>query len=367
MAKIQRAPELSFERYKKEFLPLVKPLFWILNKSFKNLTNALDGNLTYEDNFFSDERAVTGQTLAKIQSDGLTINTKITSPKNIIVDVIKADGTIITAAGIKWENLGGGNIKINDISILRETGSVSIQTNVSDAIILNSAHRNNTTGNPHNITAAKLGLIGIIKSATVTNSGRTLNLTLGNDTVLPFTPLSDDDKGKLDHITVANDVNLDTMASDIANRKVTDASVASGTLTINKTDGDITFEGGEGNVQSDWDETDTNEDDYIKNKPTTITSDQITLLNRFPTSVPPNGNVMIGDGSGSLIYRNLDAATIPIQSFHYLDYDHTTGMVIERYAEDTETVQIDPLIEYQPGFIQNEFELNDEGILSYIG
>ena len=120
-------------------------------------------------------------------------------------------------------------------------------------------------------------------------------------------------------------------------------------------------------TQPDWNQDTSTSDDYIKNRPTTITPEETTLLNRFPTDTPPNANVLIGDGTGNLIYRNLDAATIPIQSFHYLDYDHATGMAIERYAEDTETVTIDPLIEYQPGFVQNEFRLDDEGVLSYIG
>ena len=56
-------------------------------------------------------------------------------------------------------------------------------------------------------------------------------------------------------------------------------------------------------------------------------------------------------------------------AFHYVDYDFATGMLIERYPQDPaggEDFIIDPLIEYQLGLIENEFELRDDGFLVYI-
>ena len=53
------------------------------------------------------------------------------------------------------------------------------------------------------------------------------------------------------------------------------------------------------------------------------------------------------------------------RAFHYVEYNFTTGMLEENYPVDGEDFIIDPLIEYQGGLIQNEFELRDDGFLVY--
>ena len=381
MARPPKSRKLNIENVPSEVTGWLTPLVWVISTFFSDTRSALDNNLTFEDNFLSSKRVLSNISNSKIKN-GVLINTGINKPTQIFVDVIKSDGTKLANVPAKWIDLGNGQIRIVELTALRQTGTIEVQTNSSQAIELNSAHRNSIGNNPHKLTPASIGIDGYVEGWTqdgsVTtfrdNSGNTVGLTAGGEQNVQadwdVTNTLDDAYIRNKPLTTIADNKTRSEANEIAIalRKATDASVDGNTLTINKTDGDITFTpSGEENVQSDWNVTDMASDAYIDNKPTTITPAETTLLNRFPTSVPPNGNVLIGDGSGSLIYRNLDAATIPIQSFHYVDYDHTTGMAIERYAEDTETVQIDPLIEYQPGFIQNEFELNNEGILSYIG
>ena len=97
-----------------------------------------------------------------------------------------------------------------------------------------------------------------------------------------------------------------------------------------------------------------------------FTDTDSTVVGRFPTDSPPLNNVPVGDGNGNYLNRNISTVGLPQITFHYLTYDDQTGQVSERYAEDTETFTIDPAVEYQPGFEQNEFTLID-GVLIYTG
>ena len=158
MAQPPKARKFNIEKLPKKPQLWLRPIIWIIQTFFTEVNTALDRGLTFDDNFNAETRVLDNVTIPKIKNFGTSITTSVTEPKQIIVDVIKSDGTIISNANVKWRNNGSGKITITDLNVLTTTGTVKIVQNTSNAIELNSAHRLDKGSNPHNVTRQQLGI-----------------------------------------------------------------------------------------------------------------------------------------------------------------------------------------------------------------
>ena len=138
------------------------------------------------------------------------------------------------------------------------------------------------------------------------------------------------------------------------------------TVTDNGSSTTIVTSLGEANVQSDWNQTNTGADDYIENKPPTISTGQATKVAFLPATAGSDDQILEWKNN-VLVSVTPGVSSVPQITFHYLEYDFATGFLTEKYAEDGEDFTIDASVEYQPGFIQNEFLLRDNGVLVYTG
>lgn len=170
----------------------------------------------------------------------LEIDTHITNSTNSIATISGSVDTntanLSTLSGTVDNNTNSittisGVVDSNTSSIVNNTNSIStisgtVDNNtssiatISGAVDLNTTHRETVIGNPHQVTKAEVGL------GNVPNTDFTSAVNNNTSSISTISGTVDNHSTKLDYITITQEVDLDTLESDVAtnNAKETNAT-----------------------------------------------------------------------------------------------------------------------------------------------
>ena len=111
---------------------------------------------------------------------------------------------------------------------------------------------------------------------------------------------------------------------------------------------------------------DSDTEDIEYDKIITTVDTQDVMINRFGEVLINDLTTYVGIDVGTVL-EIADTSGLPVISYHHVDYNFSTGQVEEMYAEDGDTVAINDDLTYIVGFVRNEFELQSNGELVYLG